>query len=166
MSKLFATLGLAALVALSACTPAAEPPPMAGTPADEDAIRTMIQDVANAWNNMDAAALAAMVTEDYEGINAEGTHIQGRAGYRAQLDTEFAEERPEGFALSLSTGYIDWKNGDVASVGGTYQLAGLPEGMPNTGSWLVVFERGDTGLLMSNALVAAYVPPPPMEGGQ
>lgn len=160
MMRLRTLAAVCGVVALSACTaaPVEEPVPMAGDTADQAAIEAVMQSVATAWNAKDAAALAAMVTDDYHAIGPDGEHVMGRAGYQADLEAEFAEERPEGFTLTLETGYIDWHSYDLAAVGGTYMVAGLPEGMPNSGSWLVNVERSDTGWLMSNGLVSQFVP--------
>jgi uncharacterized protein (TIGR02246 family) len=138
---------------------------MTGTPADEQAIRDIVERVEAGWNAKDVAGLVAMVTEDYQGLSADGKMTNGRAGYEANLKTEFEMARPEGFALSLETGYVDWHGATTAAVGGTFAVAGLPAGMPNTGSWLCVFSRAGDQWLISNALVADFVPPPATGGG-
>jgi hypothetical protein len=134
---------VAALVVLAvyACAPAPAPTEMAtaGTPADEQAIRDLMERVETAWNTKDAAAMR-------------------RAAYEENLKSEFAEERPEGMALSIEVGYIQWHGADVAAVGGTYSVSGLPEGVPSTGSWLSVVERSGGQWQSSNGLVARFVP--------
>jgi len=155
---------LAALAVLTvyACAPAPAPTEMAmaGTPADEQAIRDAMDRVETAWNNKDVAALTATVTEDWQGISPDGRHTVGRAAYEETLTTEFAMERPEGMALSIDVGYIQWHGADVAAVGGTYSVSGLPEGAPSTGSWLSVMTRSGDQWLSSNSLVASQVPEP------
>ncbi|HUF47848.1 MAG TPA: SgcJ/EcaC family oxidoreductase [Vicinamibacterales bacterium] len=155
-------LALVMTVAIAACAPPAVPPaPMAGTPADEQAIRDLMQRISTAWNAKDAAAMVAMVTDDYQAINPEGRHTQGKAAYEATTTTEFEAPRPEGMALSIDTGYVQWHSADVAAVGGTWSVTGLPAGTPGTnGSWIVVVKRSGDQWLMSNGLVATFVPPP------
>jgi uncharacterized protein (TIGR02246 family) len=153
---------VAALVVLAvyACAPAPAPTEMAtaGTPADEQAIRDLMERVETAWNTKDAAAMSMTVTDDWQGISPDGKHTMGRAAYEENLKTEFAEERPEGMALSIEVGYIQWHGADVAAVGGTYSVSGLPEGVPSTGSWLSVVERSGGQWQSSNGLVARFVP--------
>jgi len=149
-----------AVLAVYACAPAPAPTEMAtaGTPADEQAIRDQMERIETAWNTKDAAAMAMTITDDWQGISPDGRHTVGRAAYEENLKTEFAMERPEGMALSIEVGYIQWHGADVAAVGGTYSVSGLPEGTPNTGAWLSVMVRSGGQWLGSNGLVAQFVP--------
>lgn len=154
-------LAVAAVLAVYGCAqpPAPEPMAMAGTPADEQAIRDVIERVETAWNAKDAAGMAALVTEDYNGISPEGRHTVGRADYEANAQAEFAQERPEGMALAIEVGYLQWHGADTAAVGGTWTVTGVPDETP-TGSWLSVVKRSGDQWLMSNGLVAMHVPEP------
>ncbi len=155
-----AFLAVATMAAIAACAPAPAPMAMAGTPADEQAVRDFFERVETAWNSKDAAAMTAMVTEDYNGVSADGEHTMGRAAYGESVTTDFAGARPEGMMLSIDTSYVQWHTADVATVGGPWSVSGLPEGAPSTGSWMCVVERSGDQWLMSNGLVANFVPPP------
>jgi uncharacterized protein (TIGR02246 family) len=158
-------LAVAAVLAVYGCAqpPAPEPMAMAGTPADEQAIRDMIERVETAWNAKDAATMTSLVTEDYNGISPEGRHTVGRADYEANAQAEFAQERPEGMALAIEVGYLQWHGADTAAVGGTWSVTGLP--MEEKGSWIVVVKRTGDQWLMSNGLVAMFVPEPAGDSG-
>jgi uncharacterized protein (TIGR02246 family) len=158
-------LALVAVLAVYGCAqpPAPEPMAMAGTPADEQAIRDMIERVETAWNAKDAATMASLVTEDYNAINPEGRHTMGRAAYEANTQAEFAAERPEGMALSVDTGYVQWHGADAAAVGGTWTVTGVP--MEQKGSWMAVVKRSGDQWQMSNGLVATFVPEPAGDSG-
>jgi uncharacterized protein (TIGR02246 family) len=158
-------LAVAAVLAVYGCAqpPAPEPMAMAGTPADEQAIRDVIERVETAWNAKDAAGMAALVTEDYNGISPDGKHTAGRAAYEANAQAEFAQERPEGMALAIEVGYLQWHGADTAAVGGTWSVTGLP--MEEKGSWIVVVKRTGDQWLMSNGLVAMFVPEPAGDSG-
>ena len=158
-------LAVAAVLAVYGCAqpPAPEPMAMAGTPADEQAIRDVIERVETAWNAKDAAGMTALVTEDYNGISPDGKHTAGRAAYEANAQAEFAQERPEGMALAIEVGYLQWHGADTAAVGGTWSVTGLP--MEEKGSWIVVVKRTGDQWLMSNGLVAMFVPEPAGDSG-
>ena len=155
-------VALAFAVAIAACAPPPAPPaPTAGTPADEQAIRAMIDRVETAWNAKDTAAMVATVTDDYQGIAPDGRHTQGKAAYEANTKMEFEGARPEGMMLGIETGYVQWHSADAAAVGGTWTVSGLPAGTPGEkGSWMVVVRRSGDQWLMSNGLVATFMAPP------
>jgi ketosteroid isomerase-like protein len=48
------------------------------SPTDEQAVRSNVDAWMAAWNNGDANAIAQLVTEDYEVVLPDGTHIKGR----------------------------------------------------------------------------------------
>ncbi len=157
-------LAAVAVLAVYACAPAPAPTEMAtaGTPADEQAIRDQMERIETAWNAKDVAAMTATITDDWQGISPDGKHTVGRAAYEQNLTTEFAMERPEGMALSIEVGYIHWHGANIATVGGTYSVSGLPDGTTPTGSWMSVLTRSGDQWLSANGLVAAFVPE---EGG-
>lgn len=161
-NRSIAVLAFCAIVAVAACAPPPPPPaPTTGTPADEQAIRDMVERIEVAWNAKDTAALVAMTAEDYQGISPEGRHTQGRAAYEANTKMEFEGPRPEGLALSIDTGYVQWHSADVAAVGGKWNVTGLPAGSPGTtGSWMIVVKRVGGQWMTSNGLVATFTPPP------
>jgi uncharacterized protein (TIGR02246 family) len=155
-------LAALAVLAVYACAPAPAPTEMAtaGTPADEQAIRDLMERVETAWNNRDVAAMVATVAEDWQGISPDGKHTVGRAAYQENMTADFAMERPEGMALSIDVGYIQWHGADVAAIGGTFSVSGVPEGAPRTGSWLSVVTRSGDAWLSNNGLVATLMPEP------
>lgn len=154
-----------AVLAVYACAPPPATTEMAtaGTPADEQAIRDLFERVEAAWNAKDGAGMLATMAEDVQFISAEGEHIVGRAAYEEMMTREFAMERPEGMSLSIEVGYIQWHGADVAAVGGTWSVSGLPEGVPSTGAWMNVVTLHDGQWLGTNSLVATR--PAEMAGG-
>jgi hypothetical protein len=66
--------------------------------------------------------------------------------------------------MSIETTFVQWQSANVASVGGTFTMAGLPEdappGMPSRGSFLVVVKRDATGWKVMNGLGSPYIPEP------
>jgi len=93
-----AVVFLTVMVSIACAPPSETGAPAMGSAEDEAAIAAAFQSMLAAYNDMDAGAMAAMVTEGHEGINAEGTHMQGRAGFQAQLESEMIEPRPEAFS--------------------------------------------------------------------
>jgi len=59
-----------------------------------------------------------------------------------------------------SIGYTQWHGADHATIGGTYQATGVPEGASDSGSFMFNYERTGQGWLQSGGLVAAFQPPP------
>jgi hypothetical protein len=63
--------------------------------------------------------------------------------------------------MTASTGFLHWIDASNASIGGTWNLAGAPEGAPNKGSWMGVAHKSASGeWLLSGSLAADFVPPP------
>src|SRR6266478_1778035 len=52
---------------------------------DEEAVRSNADAWMAAWNNGDAHAIAQLVTEDYEVVWPDGTHIKGREAFENSL---------------------------------------------------------------------------------
>lgn len=167
-------LAVIALCGAAACAPAAPPAPppvaMQGTADDEAALRGLAGKYTTSFNANDAAALAALVSEDFENISADGTHTKGRAAFRQREETGIKERAAAKMTLTLSTttGYLNWIDAKNAVIGGTWTMAGLPAGAPDKGAWIVVCAKSDDGQwLMRNSLVAeAPIPPPPPATGR
>jgi len=150
------------LFVAAACAPA--PPPVQGTPDDEVVIRGLASKYSASFNTGDAAALAQMVTEDFENIAADGTHTKGRAAFQQMEETGIKGRKDAGLNLTLnaSTGYVKWISATHAVGGGTFSMTGLPPGAADKGAWIVVFKKSADGKwLMANSLVAEYMAPPP-----
>ena len=119
---------------------------------------------AAAFNVGDVAALAAMLDEKFEGIDADGNHVRGRAAWQ-QMETDAFKQREAAglkITLTVTTGYVTWTSATAAVVGGQYTMAGLPAGAPDKGSWMTSVKKSAAGTwLITNSLVAEYVAPPP-----
>ncbi len=167
MRKTVWLVAVLAALAVAACAPA--PPPVKGTADDEVAIQGMAAKYAAAFNASDAAALAQMVTQDFESVAADGVHTKGRAAFLQSEETNMKNGQAAGMKLTLSTtnGYLNWIDATHAVIGGTYAMAGLPPGAPDKGAWIVVAEKAADGKwLMANSLVSEFMapPPPPAKG--
>ncbi|MFN2317288.1 MAG: SgcJ/EcaC family oxidoreductase [Gemmatimonadales bacterium] len=136
---------------------------MSGTAEDEAAIRAQVTAYANAYTARDAAALAAIVTEDYESVAPDGRRISGRAGVQEMVAEEMAM-MPADVAMTVTatTDFLRWLSADAAVAGGTWSAMGAPAGMgPDRGAWLSVFVRDSDGQWReSNGMSAPYMPPP------
>jgi uncharacterized protein (TIGR02246 family) len=148
-----ACLGVLLLAACSATS---------GSAADEAALRGIGAKYADAFNKGDTAALAAMVTDDYEMVAADGTELKGRAAFEETEKKSAAQRTGLGLKLDVKTTYVKWAGADHASVGGTWTMAGVPPGMGgDRGAWSFLAEKGaDAVWRLAAGLVAQYVPPP------
>jgi uncharacterized protein (TIGR02246 family) len=154
-------------IALTACA-TAEPMPMMGTAEDEAAIRAQVTAYANAWAAKDAAALAAITTEDYEAVNPDGTKLTGRAAVQEMVAAEMAMMPADvTMGLSATTEYLEWMSATHAVAGGTWSATGMPAGAgPDRGAWMSVFRKDADGQWrMSHGMSAPYMPPPAPPAG-
>lgn len=144
-----------AVLALAACPPAA-PPAAMGTPEDETAIRAMADQYVAAYAAKDAAALAALVSEDYEDVDPTGRRTQGRAAFQEAVQQMFST-MPAGMTMSMTatTDYIRWIDATHAVAGGTWQTSPAMPPMPSRGSWMTVVVKQGTEWKMMNSLGAA-----------
>jgi uncharacterized protein (TIGR02246 family) len=151
------SIAFLALVAAAACAP--PPPPTQGTPDDEVAIRGLSSKYTDAFNANDVAGMARLVSEDFECVNADGTHIRGRAAFQ-QMEEKAAKDRQAGPKLTLAapTSYVKWISATHAVSGGPWTMTGPPA--PATGSWMAVLRKTPEGpWQITNSLVADFVPP-------
>lgn len=81
--------GVAVLTAAPKPSAAAEDPAPDRTAADEQAVRRVAEDVAAAWMNQDAKALAAHYAEDAEYINIMGIVVDGPEAIRLRYAEVF-----------------------------------------------------------------------------
>ncbi len=152
-----------AVFTLSACAGAPAPMPMQGTADDEAALRGLAGRYVAALNANDAAALGAMVTEDYEVVEASGNHLMGRAAFQQMIETDIKARQEAGMMLNISatTEYLNWIDASHAVIGGTYAVSGVPEGAPAKGAWMAVAAKSATGdWQMMSSLGADYLAPP------
>ena len=165
-SSLVATL---AALALPACGPQA--PAATGTPADEQAIREIANQYASAYGKGDAAALAALVTEDYEDVVPTGEHRQGKAAFQASMTKELAM-MPAGMSMAMTatTAYVRWIDANSAIAGGTWETTPAMPPMPAKGSWMAVVAKRDGAWKMQSALgapdMSAMMTPPDTSKGK
>jgi len=147
----------ACVLALAACSA-----PTAGSAADETALRAMGGKYADAFNKRDAAALAALVTDDYQAVSPDGTEVKGRAAFEESEKKSAAERTGMQLTLDVKTTIMKWAGADHAVLGGTWTMAGLPAGMGgDKGAWSGTAEKGADGQWrLATGLVAQYVAPP------
>ncbi len=145
------------LLTLAACT--ASPP--AGTAADEHAIRNGGTKWSEAWNKGDARAMAAMITDDYESIDASGVPTQGRPAFEQAMSAQFAG-RPAGMTMTITTGFVKWLSATSAVAGGTWSVAGPMAAMSARGSWISAYQKKDGAWLIASGLGANEPPGMPM----
>lgn len=162
-TRFSALLALFAVAGLQACSPPA--PAATGSPADEQAIRELAGKYAAAFGGRDTAALGALVSDDYETVEATGQHTQGRASFLAMMGQEFAS-MPAGMTLSMSatTTYVRWIDANHAIAGGTWETTPAMPPMPSKGSWMAVVAKEGDAWKMKSALgaadLSAMMPPP------
>jgi len=156
------SLAVLALVTAAACAP--PPPPTQGTPDDEVAIRGLSGKYTDAFNANDVAGMARLVSEDFECVTADGTHLRGRAAFQ-QMEANSAKDRQAaGLKLTLAApaSYVKWMSATHAVSGGPWTMTGLPA--PATGSWMAVLRKSPEGQWqITNSLVADFVAPPPAD---
>jgi ketosteroid isomerase-like protein len=158
-------VGLGAILVTGACGAAPEMA-MQGTPEDELILRGVADQYVAAFNAGDAAALAAMVSDDYMVVVPDGSTISGKAGVE-QMEAEGIQMRQKmnlNMTLHATTSFVQWLNAETATIGGTWTADGLPEGQPNRGSWLAVAHKTREGeWLLTSTLAADYIEPPPVD---
>ena len=152
------TLLVTMLLTLAACTASS---PAIGTAADEQAIRDGGAKWSAAWNKGDAKAMAAMVTDDYESIDASGVHTQGRPAFEQAMAAQFAG-RPAGMTMTITTGFVKWLSATSAVAGGGWSVAGPTAEMSARGSWISAYQKQDGAWLIASGLGANEPPGMPM----
>jgi uncharacterized protein (TIGR02246 family) len=169
MRNALSLLGVLALVAASSCGTAPPPMPAQGTPDDEVTIRGLAGKYSAAFNANDAAAIGRMVSDDFERVAADGTHVRGRAAFQHMEEKGARDRQAAGLKLTLDapTNYVRWIDATHAVAGGTWTMTGGPPGAPAKGSWMsVVSKTADGQWLITNSLVSDFVEPPPAEKGK
>lgn len=149
---------LSLLVLLGAC---GVPPASTGTAQDEQAIRDLEDHWATAWNTGDVAGIGALLTGEYETVDARGVHTRGREAAEEMLRTVIAN-RPPGMTLTVSTTFVHFIDATHATAGGKWSLAGAPAGQPSRGAWLTALVRQGGGWQMVSGLSADEPPAMPM----
>jgi uncharacterized protein (TIGR02246 family) len=130
----------------------------ASSPTDEQAVRSNVDAWIAAWNNGDANAIAQLVTEDYEVVLPDGTHIKGRRAYEKVLASNVAR-REATPSRSVTTVFVRFLKPDVAVASGTWTRSGGVAG-PGKGSWLATYIKQGGQWLMASGLYASASSPP------
>lgn len=128
------------------------------SPTDEQAVRSNANAWMAAWNNGDAHAIAQLVTEDYEVVWPDGTHIKGLGAYETAVASNFARRQATP-TMSMTTVFVRFLKPDVAVASGTWTRSGGAAG-PGKGSWLATYIKQGGQWLITSA-VAAEAPQPP-----
>ena len=121
-------LGLLTAIAVAA------PIHLAAQSPDETAIRAVEARQAEAWNRHDAAAYAALFTEDGDVVNVAGWWWKGRAEIEARLTAAFAYVFRES-TLTITGVEVRFLAPDVAIARVRWTMTGqrMPPGMPDPG---------------------------------
>jgi uncharacterized protein (TIGR02246 family) len=127
-------------------------------PTEEETIRSKTDAWMEAWNRGDTSAISQLVTEDYEVVMPDGTHIKGRAAYEKALARSVA--RRQGTASrSVKIVFVKLLTADVAVASGTWARSGGVSG-PGNGSWVVTYIKKSGQWLMASGLWATADPLP------
>jgi uncharacterized protein (TIGR02246 family) len=148
-----------------ACGAGAPAAPAGPTAEDRAAVEAIAAAYQTAYNAGDAAGLTALVTDDYETIQPDGTHVTGRAAFQQGLEAQFAAAKASGatVTLTITHGATTFIGGTHAHGHGTYTLAGAAPGQPTSGSYMTVSRKEPDGSWkLTSSLAAPYVPPPPV----
>ena len=145
------------LLALTACTGVAS----TGTAADEQAIRDGSSRWSVAWNQGDAKAMAATVTDDYAGFDDRGNPLQGRPAFESAMAAQFAS-RPAGMTMHITTSFVKWLSATSAVAGGEWSVTGPAAAMPAHGKWLSAYQKQDGSWLIASGLGSSEPPSSPM----
>ena len=114
---------------------------------------------AAAWGKGDAAAIAALHSEDAVRLNGDGTINKGRAAIHKGLADALSTVW-KGTSLTITPGQLTRVTDDVYLGEGKYQVTGgaPPPGAPTSGSYMnTMVRRGGKWLLVGSV---AFAPPP------
>lgn len=117
-------LGVAVLlcVALGACS---APRVREGSSSEQAAIQAVLDAHGAAWNKGDAAAAAAIMTEDADWVGGDGSVYEGRAAIEAAHEKWFAGPAKGSFHSHPGLPKIHFLRPDVAIVDGDSYQSGL-----------------------------------------
>ena len=148
------------LAVVAACGAKTADTPTTGTAEDEAAIRADNAAYGTQWSAKDTTAMFAGMADDYTGVAPDGSYFADKAAAMAGTRTEMAA-MPGGMTLTVNTSFVKFLSASLALTGGTWSVAGMPPGMPSTGSWTGTVRKDSTGSWKSlNALAAVFIPPP------
>lgn len=136
---------------------------------DEAAIRALPERIGDAWRAGDAAAVAAVFSDNGDLVAGEGSHVQGRDEI-ARFMRDVFSRFPPGMRLRTEAKSLRFLRPDVAvlqTVGGFLmpEEAHLPAERLGVQSFVAVKEKGSWRIaLFQNTRIQA--PPGPDEGGR
>lgn len=125
-------------------------PKVQGSPQDEQAIRKMVTQFAEAWNRNDVKALTGQFTTDGDLINPAGRIARGTSEVQ-KLITEEHTGRFKGTRISLALKHLRFLKPDVAIGDEEFEITGL-QGPQTTLKGLVTFvvrKDGENWLITS-----------------
>jgi uncharacterized protein (TIGR02246 family) len=133
-----------------------------GSPADEAAVRALVEQYQRAFNAHDAATAAAVYTDDGVFVDVSGQAYEGRPAIEKEMAGGDPSRQPR---LSLTVGAVRFIKPDVALMRGTSIVEGgdAPPGQ-GAGHWAVVCMKVGGQWKVVAAQAAAN--PPPMGRGQ
>ena len=136
---------LVASLAAMACSPAPNAGTSTGTAADEAQIRAMAPAYATAFSTGSSKPVAAILADDYQGVEPNGTHLKSAKEAVESIDKDIAQmPKDMKMAMSATTDYVRFLSDKAAVAGGTYKMEGGMAGMPNRGSWMGVAVKTDS----------------------
>lgn len=161
---LLVTAATAALLTVAACAPQAPVPDPAAEAAAVEAAKAAIDEVRTKYlaaeNSGDAAALAAMYTDDGVYMPSNMPAAAGKAEIQARFEQMFAQMTAQGSATPAS---IDIA-GDWAIERGSFQTTLTPKAggdpIQNTGKYVVVSKKTDSGWKIHYLIWNSDTPPP------
>ncbi len=140
MKKLFVVLATVLVLAAGGCAPQAD------VEAEAAAIREVLAEWAEAWNDKDVERVLSSTTEDASLLPPNAPIATGKEALRA-LTTQMVES--PGFALTAEPTKVEAsRTGDLAYSSGTYEITvDDPEGNPVTerGKWVLVCKKQPDG---------------------
>lgn len=120
------------LALLAGCQPAAEEPSEAEAPAaeeavsDEDLLDAQTEAFEAAWGQGDAAALAALFTDNGSTVGPDGAHFEGREAVQGRYE-DLLGGMYRGTTVSIETTSMTFPSPDVAFIHGSYTIHGLTD---------------------------------------
>jgi uncharacterized protein (TIGR02246 family) len=149
---------IAACVVIAGCSSTAP----ADATADAAAIASVNEAWGQAYNAGDAAALAALYTED-GAVNPPGApQVRGRAAIQEYFATDTAGAKEAGITMNLNPQRDSGMSGDVAWESGTFTATDTSGATVDRGKYVTVLERTDgQWLIVRDTWNSDQAPPAP-----
>ncbi len=165
MAKYTLSCLLLCAAVLAACGGTAQAPQTgAAAPADTSSINGLRSGYQTALNAGDAAALAALFTDNAVSLPDHHAAIEGRAAIQQDFQGQFAQ-----MSMNIQIMPVDMEiNGETAYERGTYSMTVTPKAagsapMMENGKYIVILKKQPNGSwLIQNDINNTNVPPPGM----